>query len=135
MTGTRTLLALTTLVAIACGGTQTAKPTPPGDHADAGAGAGAAVSEAGAVAAGPDAGAVLTGADCNRLIDHVLQIAVIAHNKKEKPQYQPTKQQVAAIRAKLRKELGPMCLRFGRAKFDCVMAATDRASYAACDQT
>lgn len=132
MTGTRTLLALTALLAVACGGTQSAKPTPPGDHADAGAGA--VVSDAGAATAGPDAGAVLTRADCNRLVDHAVQIALIAHNKKEKPQYQPTKQQIAAIRSKLRKELGPLCLRFGRATFDCVMAATDISSYKACDQ-
>lgn len=118
-------------LACACGGTQTGTRAGSGDSHDA---ATSAAPDAGAAMGNADAapGARLSKSDCSQLIDHVVQIAVVLHNKKEKPEYQPTKQQIAKIRSKLQDELGPACLRFERPMYDCVMAATDRASYAAC---
>lgn len=69
---------------------------------------------------------------CNKLVDHVVQIAFVAHAQKEDPKYHPTKAQLEQIRAKLRAELGPACRGFSQEVYNCVLAATDRASYAAC---
>lgn len=121
--------------AVACGGTQTTD-TKQNSERDAATPS----STTDAAAAGPSDATVavnsgLTAADCERLVDHVLQIAIIAHNKKEDPKYQPTKQQIDQIRTKLRAELAPACLEFGRETYACVMKATDRAGYARCGKT
>ncbi len=124
--------ALTALLLTACGGTQTTdNKRPPAVDAATSPVADAGVS-AGAKDAGSTARATPSKAECNKLVDHVLHIAVIAHNKKEDPKYRPTKQQIEQIRTKFRAELGPVCQRFRRDMYRCVMNATDRASYAAC---
>jgi len=128
-------IAAVVLCAGACGGKQSTGEKPVPSPVDASVNS---PEDAGSAAGPADASTIVneqpSKADCKKLIDHVLQIAVVAHNKKEDPKYRPTSQQIEQIRTKMAAELGPVCLRFQRQMFNCVMKATDRASYAACGQ-
>lgn len=78
----------------------------------------------------------LSEAECDGLFDHLFQIAVAGQVAALPPEEQPTAADIEKAKAQMRSQLMPDCQSLSRAelKYDCYMAASDRASIEACDK-
>ncbi len=121
------------LLLAACGGSSdkdVKKPVPPGPQS--------AVPDAAPVGEEPKAKPAidsLSSEECLQLFDHVFQLAV-ADQQSLPIEERPTAADIEKAKAQMRGQLVPDCLTMSRAelKYDCYMAASDRADIAACDK-
>lgn len=122
------VLALALVVASAAGLASCRTP-PPRDGVERGSGA--AAVDAGAIAPPIDAApARVSDEECVRLIDHTLEVGLALQRTVKPPEYVPTAEQVAEIRAKLIAQRP--CDALTRAQYACALAAGDQAALYDC---
>lgn len=124
------------LILVACGGSsekEVMKPTPP-DPAVSVAPDAAPAAEEPTTASSSDK---LSAEECEQLFEHVFQIAVTREQEALEKAKRSKATVIEEVKANMRGQLLPQCLTLTRAelKFDCYMAAADRASIDACDKS
>lgn len=70
--------------------------------------------------------------ECERFLDHFLALAQAQHASTESPEYLPTAEQVAEIRAGMAPVFLRLCLTMERATYECSMQARDRDEMVRC---
>jgi len=130
------LITTATVASAGCGpgGHRAAPPPTPPPTGPAGA------SDADAAPSPPDPLRVpdpppgpISADECGDLVDRVLAIGLAEQRARDPKTPQATPEQQATIRARLLAAAEPTCATMPRARFECAMAARDRAAMTACE--
>ncbi len=129
------LALMTTAAAAACGPGGRRSPTAPapaGPASDADAAPAPPPPDDPLVVPPPPPGPI-SADECGHLVDQVLAIGLAEQRARDPKAPQATPEQQATIRARLLTAAEPTCATMPRARFECAMAARDRAAMTACE--